>query len=189
MIVGLSAKIGCGKTTLAQMLLERLPGWERVAFADCLKEEASRVFGYPLEWNYSEAGKAIKVPVLPYPSDQEWEGMTVRELLQWYGTDVCRAQDPGYWVKRMRERIAGLEHVLIDDVRFRDEADLVRELGGMLIRLEPFPGWKPGPHAGHRSETALDTYLEWDLILQPVYGGLEEMVQPVLDAMNPRKAG
>ena len=176
MIIGISGKIGTGKTTLSNLLLERLPGYERVAFGDCLKEETAETFGFPLEWAYSERGKAQTVEFererIPYE-------MTVRELLQWYGTDVCRAADPDYWIKAMADRIGDKTNVIIDDVRFPDEAEFVEARGGFLVRLGEYPGWKPGPHANHASETALDSY-RFPLMIRPDYGKLEQQAADVI---------
>ena len=60
-IIGISAKMGCGKTTLARMIKEKM---EEIGFsakiisvADELKKECSFKFQFPLEWCYSDEGK------------------------------------------------------------------------------------------------------------------------------------
>lgn len=93
-VIGLSGKIGCGKTTLADQLQTLFPWALRVSFADLVKEEVSETFGIPLAWCRSTLGKATLVQV-----DAAWEAsigrrvLTVRELLQWWGTD-CRRRFP-----------------------------------------------------------------------------------------------
>lgn len=188
MIIGISGKIGTGKTTLANMLLERLPGYERHAFADCLKEECSGFFDYPLEWNYSEDGKSQEVhlgssvanPFGPAAIIPPYASMTVRRLLQWWGTDVCRKRDPNFWTKRMAERIQGKSKVIVDDMRFPSEAEMLRQEGGVLVRLEPYPEWTPGPNAGHESETALDDYAHFDRAFRPWHGGLSDVADKIV---------
>ena len=179
-LIGISGKMGTGKTTLAKMLLERLPGrLKRVAFADLLKQEVSEKYGIPLEWCYSEEGKSKTV------DNGTWEQWTVRELLQWYGTEFRRAEDPDYWVKAMLHELDmleihnGYDGVIIDDVRFPNEADLVKNNDGYLIRIAPYVGWdKPSDHA---SETALDSYTGWSAILCPEYCGLSLVADWVVD--------
>lgn len=180
-VIGLSAKMGCGKTTLSEMIRDMAPVEvaERLAFGDVLKEECSKYLGFPTAWCYSQEGKERRFSValaacivhnLP-------ETMTVREALQWYGTDFRRAQDPAYWVKAMRKKLMLLKEqharqsllVVVDDVRFPDEAQVCLD-NGYCFRVEPFPGWKPGPHAGHASETALDGWDKFTEVYHPQHG-------------------
>lgn len=81
-----------------------------------------------------------------------------RQIMQWWGTEYRRHTSPGYWLDKMRNHIArgfGMHQaglIVITDVRFADEAALVRELGGKLIQITR-PG--TGDGAGkHESETA-----------------------------------
>jgi len=179
-MIGFSAKMKCGKTTLTGLFLSDHPEYTRIGFADILKKECSGIFDYPLEWNYTEEGKMSKIydhPLLPKPI------MLVREILQWYGTDYCRKKDPDYWVKKMQmtvhnicpvESEVGIPKIIIDDVRFKNEATWVHSMGGLMVRLNPYPEWKPGEFADHPSETDLDDYIHFDLILNPAFGELKK---------------
>ena len=173
-VIGLSAKLGCGKTTLAKYIMGTAPVEVavRLAFGDVLKRECSEYFGYPLEWNYSQEGK---LQVIPVPCCSEVT--TVREALQWYGTDFRRAQDPAYWTKAMQKQLALYQErhanesllVVVDDVRFPDEAQVCLD-NGYCFRIEPFDGWQPGPHAGHASETSLDGWAGFTDVFKPGFG-------------------
>ena len=179
MIIGISAKIGCGKTTLTNLFIQYHPQFIRKAFADLLKQEAAATYGYPNIWNYTEDGKNQVVNHFNLPK----KDMTVREILQWHGTDFRRKQDPDYWVKLMDRQVdSDYFNIIVDDVRFRNEADFVKRRNGKLIRLNPYPGWKPNEFANHRSETDLDDYKDWDLIIQADYGKLAECV-PLVEAL------
>lgn len=177
-VIGLSGKIGSGKSTLAGLLKEMLPNAERAAFADAVKHEASVIYGFDLELAFSESGKVRQF--LLSDAGQVLMGRkaaTIREVLQYHGTQLRRAQDPHYWTKQLRWELAEAAHagdidvVIVDDVRFPDEADLIRNFpGGELYRLQPYPGWSPGPFAGHISETALDDYNRFHLTLSPQLG-------------------
>ena len=173
-VIGLSAKIGCGKTTLAKMIADKWPGVVlRESFGNLLKQECSAHFGFPVGWCYSQEGKDHPVDFTVYPSGVVLR--TVREALQWYGTDFRRRQDPCYWAKAMQEAIelGRAAHpgalIIIDDVRFPNEAELVLEHGS-LFRIEPYDGWQPGPNAEHVSETALDGYARFSGVFRPTYG-------------------
>lgn len=181
-IIGLSGKIGSGKTTIANLLLEKFNEYERIAFGDILKREASKTYNFPLEWVYSEEGKNEIININPCEQKSLYDilknaffppknilgqlprsNMNVREILQWHGTEFRRAQDPNYWVSQMRIFIKNNPWVIIDDVRFENEADLVKELGGVVIRINPHDKWLSGDFSGHRSETSLDNYDQFDL--------------------------
>ena len=189
MIIGISSKIGCGKTTLANLFLKVHSEYTKLSFAGILKKECSERFCYPDEWNYTEYGKQEIINDNRLPLKY----MTIREILQWYGTDFCRVKDPDYWVKKMqknaldvymKEPLCGIPKIIIDDVRFINEAKWIQNMGGKVIRLNPYAEWKPGSFANHQSETDLDNYKEFNLILNPKFGRLkfclpliEELIQ------------
>lgn len=175
-IIGLSAKIGCGKSTIAGFIQELVSGSERVAFGDALKTEAAAFYGFPVELCYSETGKRSTIMLNNEKNPMGRDMATVRDILQFHGTDYRRKQDPRYWTKRTEETIGvlamtGCKLVIVDDVRFIDEAECLRETGwGQLYRIDPYPGWKPGTNAHHLSEIALDNYDKWDCVFCPEYG-------------------
>ncbi len=193
-IIGLSGKIGTGKSTLADLLSRHLPGWLRMSFAGVLKAECAHVFGYPEEWGYSEDGKAMEISA---PHDLlPWLGtdkgvITVREALQLYG-DFQRSHEPDYFVTRLAQAVDSLPDdcpgVLVDDVRFPNEAEMVRERG-MLVRVMVYQGWQPGAHAGHRSETALDDYPDFHVIVHPCFGQLAQAADEILAAWSTGGSG
>jgi len=173
MIIAISGKTGTGKTTLASHLAAILPGTV-LSFAHPLKDEVSQLFGLPRNWLDTQQGKARLV-----------NGRSIRSILQLHGQQR-RDEQPGYWVRAMAESIARTTgHIIVDDVRYNDELRMLRHGNGQAhplrwaLRLEPYPGWKPGPHSEHVSETALDNYIGWDLRLYPQYGDLEKCADSI----------
>jgi hypothetical protein len=77
----------------------------------------------------------------------------VRELLQEYGTDVRRCDDPDYWVREWlrntQDLLVAQQDVCVVDVRFSNESVVIRKLGGMIWRVMR-PG--VGPLHNHASE-------------------------------------
>jgi len=181
-LIGISGKIGTGKTALAEELV-RLTGFARASFADALKQEVSRIYRVPLEFCYCK--KHMRYPIayqhvidgaFYYPPHTA----TVRELLQWHGTEVRRKQNPDFWLIQMQKRLVELEFcgclgAVIDDVRFEDEAQFVKDNGGILVRIDPYAGWEPGAAARHSSETALDKYEGWGFRCRPAFGELRDL--------------
>lgn len=177
-IIGISGKAGSGKTTLTGHLLDLLgDGWKRTGFADVLKAETAERFNFPLEWCYSSKDTLIDITDKNAPCYK----MSVRRLLQWWGTDVRRKSHQDYWCEKMAEslntlRASELKGVIIDDIRFENEADLVLNQDGLLIRVETYDGYKfvTGEESAHISETALDDYHGWSYTITPEFGQLEE---------------
>jgi hypothetical protein len=186
-VIGISGKIGTGKTATATELV-KLTGFARASFSDALKQEVSRIYGVPLEFCYVKKH-------LPYPIEDAYtiDGVeywppqtTVRELLQWHGTEVRRKQNPDFWLIQMQKRLVELEDngAIIDDVRFEDEAKFVKDNGGILVRIDPYVGWEPGPAARHSSETALDKYEEWDIRCRPAFGELKAFAGEICELLK-----
>ena len=187
-VVGLSGKIGTGKTTLANMFLRMMGGATRRAFGDPVKEEVAEKCNIPLEWMYDQDLKLNIVPACKV-EDFEFPEETVRERLQHYGTDFRRAQDPLYWIKLWTKQVLALakDHVwiLTDDLRFVEEVEAVRQFGkdAFIIRLDPYPEWVPGKYAEHISEMALDDYQDFDLRVAPGFNTLPELFVDVVKAI------
>lgn len=147
--VGITGKAGAGKDYLASQLIDTHPAFVRMSFASALREEIEEVLGVDIPELY-------KKPTHP----------DVRRLLQWWGTDFRRAEDPDYWVKRAEEkaRSAAAQGLIpvFTDVRFPNEADMIVRNGGLIVRVSARKsvrrkrlGVLPMAHA---SETAMDDY-------------------------------
>lgn len=89
--------------------------------------------------------------------------VTTRRILQWWGTEYRRAQDPDYWTKAWGRKVSGYDvekmHLLVDDVRFMNELHVIKEHGGLIVKIER-PGFDGANN--HASETSLDDYTDWD---------------------------
>lgn len=167
MIVGISGKMGTGKTTLARHLAA-LCGGRVVSFADALRAEVADIFCLPVEALTSrECKEHMLVPVGFNP-------MSTRQLLQWWGA-LRREADADYWVRQVIGAVAGGELVMIDDVRYRNEAAAIRAAGGVVIRLDPYAEWQPGVGSGHLSETDLDDGFAFDWRSGPEFGQLQPL--------------
>jgi hypothetical protein len=94
--------------------------------------------------------------------------MTYREVLQIWGTDVLRHQDPACHVRRWEQEISemrrqGVPLVTTCDARFPNEIGALLELGDPPVKMDVrIVRLTRHPHPGdeHTSETALDSY-DW----------------------------
>lgn len=173
-LIGLTGPNGAGKDTVAQTLSTMLQttGCRTavLAFADALYEEVSAAFFLnPLHLkDRATKEHPLQQLSLTYCGDQQFAqvvqqqtGCTAytphspRQILQWWGTEYRRAQQPDYWVQRLlakvqQHREAGVQHIIVTDVRFADEAAAIRAQGGQIWRIHR-PNYTPAG-TGHVSE-------------------------------------
>lgn len=77
---------------------------------------------------------------------------TIREALQFVGTDYVRAIDPEYWIRSAAEELQRMGgNVLVPDARFANEAEALRKMGGRIIRVHRVD--MPPSGDDHASET------------------------------------
>lgn len=134
-LIGLAGKKGAGKDTLAESLGDAMA--QRFAFADELKETVHTLFDIPREllWGTQEEKEyrtSVRHPI-------EMHKMNVREVLQVFGTDVCRMMDNRVWINSLMDTLwkeADPDKVqIITDVRFTNELDFIQEQGGIVVYL------------------------------------------------------
>ncbi|GIU69004.1 MAG: hypothetical protein KatS3mg002_0240 [Candidatus Woesearchaeota archaeon] len=199
MIIGFTGKFGCGKTTIAKLLLTKLNhlGYKsiRKAFADFLREEVAELFDIELDDLYHKKTKLIHR--LKFKTFFNTDSMTIGTLLQKWGTDIRRSHNLNYWVEKFEKWYLDNKDqyifVLVDDVRFKNEYDLVKKYG-KCVRIYPYPEWekefvpKSGRDPNHQSEIDLDdkTDNEFDFVFHPSYGidYLEIYARQILDEIK-----
>lgn len=192
MIVGISGKKATGKDTLYAPLSQM--GFKRVSFASYLKHDVRTKLGLSLE--QTDGGLKEKPTKYQKLTGEYW---TPREIMIVWG-QFFRGFDKLYWVKKAFEVIRGLpkgSKICITDVRFPNEADFIKERGGTLVRLERkmelreqvYPGCSKDKDL---SETALDDYGSFDIILPPEDNvnpqDLEQFAKEVYDVSLKRLA-
>jgi len=158
-LIGVSGKAKAGKDLLCSFANK--DGWTRLAFADALKNKVKREFG--LEEDHVNGWlKEAETDLL--------NGHSPRELMIDIG-NIYRKYDPNYWVKTVLDVIKSnpTKKIMITDVRFPNEADAIRNHGGILVRLNRHPkrdNLVSDETKKSISETALDNYKKWDFELE-----------------------
>ncbi len=150
-----------------------------VHFADALKDACVLIFGIDRQDMETEDGKKKLTDILWPAADDEGyfafgsrenvlnpcagKPMTVREVLQFVGTDLFRTQiDPDIWVKSVFKRKYGEDDiVIIADARFPNEAAFAKK-NGLLVKIERNNGLVGDMHI---SERALDDYTDYDFVV------------------------
>lgn len=167
MILGLAGATGSGKDTIARCLVTER-GFTIHRFSDALKREVATTLSGTLDAYVREhfgAGLVEREGVDALVSRLLHHERTpvTRALLQEWGTDLRRAEDADYWVRHLTATLVDRNlfvPIAIPDVRFENEARLVRTLRGHLVRVHrPV---NPSRPSSHISEMALARWGDWD---------------------------
>ena len=145
MIIGICGLIGSGKGTVADVLVDQ--GFTKVSFADKLKDGVSTIFGWDramLEGDTNESRQWREQRDDFWSAETEME-VTPRLVLQLFGTDCLRnGFHDGVWVSLLKKHMLDNPgNYVIPDVRFRNEQNMIRELGGKIWRVQrgDIPEW------------------------------------------------
>lgn len=183
-LIGIYSPVpGSGKTTVARFLEDKC-GFMRFPFADSVKFAGINLL-VSLGMKEHEAhnllffDKEKQIPVLR-------EGVTGRYLLQRLGTDFGRNLiDPDIWVKGWKHEIASTiptcDNIVADDVRFPNEVQAIRDLGGK-IWLVKRPDVKLQECEMHESEGNLDAIVFDAIIIND--GTIERLHEIILNAVS-----
>lgn len=181
-VIGISGKIGSGKDTVAYQIIENFKEkkFKNKKFAFYVKKIVSMMTGISINDIFN---RDIKEKYL-----DDW-GMTVGEMFQIFGTDAVRDNlHINAWILTLFANSKN-ENIVISDVRFKNEADFVKEKGGILIRLEGDPK-KLRQHETrnllHESETDLDDYEGFDIIWKnkPPISNLKHLMKLIEDKID-----
>ena len=149
MLIGITGFIGSGKDTVANMFVER--GCSHDSFASPVKDVCASIFGWPrdmLEGDTVESRDFREIPDMFWTKKLGVPHFTPRLALQLLGTEVLRNHfAPDIWINSLEYRIRkqNLEApcTVISDARFRNELDLIKNMGGIVIWVQrgELPEW------------------------------------------------
>jgi len=181
-IIALSGKKQSGKDTVYLEACQYFSELEdqkircgRVGFADPLKHEVSVATGFRTDF-----------------IEEHKQGF--RTLLQVWGTDF-RRQFFGndYWINKMDEIIKKstefFDVMFITDLRFKNEADFVKDAGGYVVRVErrSFNSYPESDTSErHISEHDMNDYSEFDYVLNndKTQDELRESIGKMIDTLK-----
>jgi len=166
-IIGFCGFINSGKSTVANILVAE-HGYKKLAFADTLKDTVAAMFGWPrylLEGD-TDASRAFREAPDQYWSDRLGMEITPRWVLQDFGTSIGREYyHQNFWVYCLENKLQWHDNVAIPDVRFPNEADVIRKSGGYVVRVRRALNPYPVENALHISETAWKN-IEFDYTIE-----------------------
>lgn len=180
-IIGLTGVEGSGKDTVAEIL-----GWHRVAFADPLKamlialDPQIVLCGPPGD---SVQSKPLSALIELHGSLEEAKRAEpgVREAMRRLGPSATRALGFNPWLEAARlevaPRLATGGSVVITDVRFPDELEWLRSIGGLVVEVI-----RPGVHSdGGRGSVELAGQADCRLINDGTLEDLAEQVSSMVE--------
>lgn len=155
MIIGLSGYAHSGKDTAAKYLIDTFK-FKRLSFADPIKDFLQSV--NPI----LEDGHRVNELIHMYGWDIAKSRDEVRRLLQETGMTARKMFGKDFWIEYALSNTDPLENYVVSDVRFVNEAEYIRDLGGTIWRINRVNNH---PINSHISEVALDDY-SFDFVLQ-----------------------
>lgn len=151
-LIGLTGKARSGKDTVGNYLVQ-YRRFQRMAFADPLKLAMAVTFGLGvLEFHDDKLKDEV---------DVRW-GITRRQMLQ-RGADAIRAEfGQSHYINLLLhsyQPVAGIDNVVITDVRSDAEAEAIRDLGGVIILIHRDGVGLTGSAAAHHTENGVSDKL------------------------------
>jgi hypothetical protein len=174
-LIGITGKAGSGKDTIGEYL-DEMYCYRRISFAQPIRNGVSAMLELSSECFQHPLKEQVLVNI----------GRSPRQLLQTLGTEWGRnLVHPDLWLILAKESIerawADGFGVAITDVRFENEASMVRELGGQVWHVMRDSAGTPHQHASeagvlfHPNDDELvdnngsldDLYVSIDKIMEP----------------------
>lgn len=182
LIIGVSGKMGTGKNYIAEHII--IPFLRKhykqhsiieMAFADQIKVNAMVKHGLTIEALTNKTAR-------------------IRNILQKEGTEEGRDKlGEDVWVNYLSKWIdlhqsRGVKVVVITDVRFKNEAEFIKKRGGQVIRIEApqrnterlVMEHNTANIKMHRSETELDDFKGFDLVVNNDLGTNEKKTSKII---------
>ncbi len=179
MIIGLGFRARSGKDTVANYLVNNYQ-FVQESFAFPLKEYIGRnICGFTDKQLWGSWKEIV---------DPEW-GKTPRQMLQLIGTEAMRnTVHKDFWIipmrRKLKEHIKNGRNVVTSDLRFFNELSLIKEFGGITIRIDREKA-DIISSPKHESELELETNTDWDYVLdnnhtlEQLYDGIKTIMENV----------
>jgi hypothetical protein len=150
MIIGLSGYAQSGKDSTAELLCLKY-GYKRLAFADPMRQALLTI--NPQLDSITRVSDLVE----DYGWDLAKRNPEIRRLLQVLGTDFGRKMlGDDVWINIALSGIKSEDKIVVSDVRFPNEAEAIKKLGGTVWRINRHNHTAVN---GHTSERAMDNYM------------------------------
>lgn len=185
MIIGICGKKYNGKDTVADYLVAH-HNFTKLSFAEPIKKIVQIIFNFSEE----QINGGLKETI-----DTDWN-ITPRQTFQYIGDDLIKRQihhilpeiGENIWVRLLENKLeklvekSGGGKYVISDVRFQNEADMIRKYGGVIIKIiKPDTHHHHHHHDTHESEcvniSPIDFTVMNDDDLHTLHGKINKLVE------------
>ena len=140
MIIGICGLIGSGKGTVADILVNDY-NFQKISFADRLKDGVAAIFGWDREMleGITDKSRAWREEADFFWTKETGTQTSPRTVLQLFGTECMREGFfDGIWVSLVKKTLLENPNTdfVIPDVRFINEINMIRQLGGEIWRVK-----------------------------------------------------
>ena len=177
-LIGICGNKFHGKDTTADYLVKNY-GYTKISFGDPIKNALKQIFHYTDEqlWGNKKEDK-----------DPYWN-ITPRETMQYVGTECFRncfgTMFPHIgdkiWIMSIQQQLKimiqnGITKIVIPDVRFPNEAEMIRQMNGKIIRVMRPYLLLSDPHASENyiNQIPVD-YVVVNNTLKQLYNDIDEL--------------
>lgn len=174
MLIGISGKSGSGKDTTGQ-IISNLIEYEIKKFADSLKDMVCILINCNRDQLENREFKEKKL-------EKFGLDLTPREILQILGDTIRNEIHSDMWINSLYSNYGLCNEWVITDVRYPNEADFIKNKGGIVIRINRPDITKKGKLHEHISETALDHY-QFNYVIEND-GDLKELEEKIKVILN-----
>lgn len=212
MLIGLNGQLGSGKDTVYERAVELVAQYneeqgypqvpvQRVSFADKLKDSAAALFGVDRQFFEDfKNDERVQIQIVAYdkkgaPPTGTYQSMSVRTMLQRYGTESHRdIFGDDFWVNQALYNVShNTSLVFVTDVRFPNEVDGIKKIGGSLWKVV---GPNDTDNPTHASEQILPEHLFDVIVMNKVrdddFASLDativRLLKPYLDGVGNYRA-
>lgn len=170
MMFGIHGRAGAGKDTVGRFIHDMV-GYQPLSFGAEIYREVADAFGVTIEFLGDRHNKETPMPELSLvncvdnvflnlmlkrfanETDILTKALSPRWVLQNWGTEYRRAEDPDYWIKKAAPKLR--DRTTWTDVRVEKEASLLRMFGAPIIIVTK-PGL--GDVRGHSTEMGIEPH-------------------------------
>jgi len=140
MIIGITGAIGSGKDTIADYLIQYY-NFKKMSYAAPLKDAVASIFNWDREMleGTTRASREWREQVDEWWSQRlEIPQLSPRWVLQQWGTEVGRrCFHDDIWVASIESKLRNIsDHIVISDCRFANEIYSIKNIGGIIVRVE-----------------------------------------------------
>jgi len=174
-IIGVCGHKQHGKDTIANYFTLYRSHYIQLAFADPLKDAIKVLFDVSDEQLYNPKEKEVV--------DPRWN-VTPRQMMQKLGTFIRNDFSEDFFVNHLAMRCFGISRICVSDVRRQNEANFIKERGGIIIKV-----FRPGMEDSdtHESETDIenikeDYFVRNDGSIASLYSKLDHIMKDLVSS-------